>query len=109
MFGYRLKVLSRLMTFRFSTIRSEQTGTEALEALIAGKEVLVILATDLGKSILYQMFFSAKILKACVLVISSLYCIVVEQVDKPNALGLPVVQSSEKVEDYIIFEDKLRL
>lgn len=60
---------------------------EALDALIAGKEVLSILPTNLGKCVIYPVFCFAKISKACVLSIWLLNSILVEQVLKLNELG----------------------
>lgn len=51
------------------------------------KEVLSILPTNLGKCVIYPVFCFAKISKACVLSISLLNSILVEQVLKLNELG----------------------
>lgn len=81
----------------FYSLKSDQTGL--LEDLPADKDVLAILPTDFGKSVIYQVFCFAKINSACVLVISSLNRVLVERVSDLNELGLPAVQLSEKDED----------
>ena len=75
-------------------LESEQT--KDLETLIAGTDVLTVLPTDFEKSVVYQVFCFAKISIACVLVISLLINIVVEQVKE---LGPLAIQSPGKDED----------
>ena len=69
-------------------------------------DVLTVLPTGFEKSVVYQVFCFAKISIACVLVISLLINIVVEQVKE---LGPPAIQSPGKDEDCMnaISEDQL--
>lgn len=85
-------------------LESEQT--KDLETLIAGTDVLTVLPTGFEKSVVYQVFCFAKISTACVLVISLLINIVVEQVKE---LGPLAIQSPGKDEDCMnaISEDQL--
>lgn len=79
-----------LQEFLLQFLKSEQTG--ALEAIIAGKEILAIWLTEFRWSLIYQVFCFAKISTAGVHVIPLLNNIVVEQVGKLNEIGLLVVQ-----------------
>ncbi|XP_068674561.1 putative ATP-dependent DNA helicase Q1 [Montipora foliosa] len=87
---------------------------QAVEALLAGQDVMAILPTGFGKSLIYQMFCMAKLssnANASVLVISPLNSIIEEQVNELNDLGLPSVQLKENDADCLkaISEGKFRL
>ena len=81
-----------------TSLKPEQT--QALEALLAGKDVLAILPTGFGKSLIYQVFSMAQTsANASVLVISPLNSIVEEQAKEMNCLGIPSVHLKPDIED----------
>ena len=85
---------------KIDSLKPEQK--QAVEALLAGQDVLAILPTGFGKSLIYQMFCMAKLssnANASVLVISPLNSIIEEQVNELNDLGLPSVQLKENDAD----------
>ena len=81
-----------------TSLKPEQT--QAVEALLAGKDVLAILPTGFGKSLIYQVFSMAQTsANASVLVISPLKSIVEEQAKEMNCLGIPSVHLKPDIED----------
>ena len=99
---------------RFPKIDSlEPEKKQAVEALLAGQNVVAILPTGFGKSLIYQMFCMAKLssnANASVLVLSPLNSIIEEQVNEFNDLGLSSVQLKENDADCLkaIAEGKFR-
>ena len=85
---------------------------EALEALFAGRDVLAILPTGYGKSLIYQVFAMSDVsTTSSVLVISPLNSIVKEQVTEMIELGISAVHLDPKNEQCLrdIAEGKLRI
>ena len=81
-----------------TSLKPEQT--QAVEALLAEKDVLAILPTGFGKSLIYQVFSMAQTsANASVLVISPLNSIVEEQAKEMNCLGIPSVHLKPDIED----------
>ena len=81
-----------------TSLKPEQT--QAVEALLAGKDVLAILPTGFGKSLIYQVFSMEQTsANASVLVISPLNSIVEEQAKEMNGLGIPLVHLKPDIED----------
>ena len=75
---------------------------EALEALLAGCDVLAILPTGFGKRLIYQVFCQAKLCsnpKASIFVISPLNSVVNEQVNELAELGFPAFHLKENDAD----------
>ena len=70
------------------TLKREQR--EELEALIAGRDVIAILPTGFGKSLIFQVFCEAKLSlnpNTCILVVAPLNSIVQDQVDELTELA----------------------
>ena len=66
-----------------------ETGTDSSSGGSVGGDVLAILPTGFGKSLIYQVFSMAQTsAKASVLVISPLNSIVEEQAKEMNSLGI---------------------
>ena len=81
-----------------TSLKPEQT--QAVEPLLAGKDVLPILPTGFGKSLIYQVFSMAQTsANVSVLVISPLNSIVEEQAKEMNGLGIPSVHLKPDIED----------
>lgn len=76
------RFLPRLL--RLESLRPGQR--EALEALLAGRDTLVVLSTGAGKSAIYQL--AALLMPATCLVIEPLVSIIDDQVPRLRALGL---------------------
>ena len=78
---------------------------------MAGKDVLAILLTGFGKSLIYQVYCHAQTSTESVLVISPLNSIVEEHVNEMTELGIPAVHlnpnSQECLQD--ISEGKFRI
>ena len=76
----------------------------ALRDLLAGKDVLAVLPTGFGKSLIYQTFLRARDYqlseRAAILVISPMKSIIKDQLDDMERLGYPAVDAST-----ISFED----
>ena len=76
----------------------------AVRDLLAGKDVLAVLPTGFGKSLIYQTFLRARDYqlsgRAALLVISPLKSIIKDQLDDMERLGYPAVDAST-----ISFED----
>ena len=70
---------------KIESLKPEQK--QALEALLAGKDVLAILPTGFGKSRIYQVYCHAQTSTESILVISPLNSIIEEQVNEMNELG----------------------
>ena len=77
--------------FPITNLKPEQQ--EAVECLLAGRDVLAILPTGFGKSLIYQVFGEVK--QSSVLVISPLNSIVEEQVVELSELGFPTIHLQE--------------
>ena len=78
----------------------KQEQTQAVGALLAGKDVLAILPGGFGKSLIYQVFSMAQTsANASVLVISPLNTIVEEQAKEMNGLGIRSVHLKPDIED----------
>ena len=76
-----------------TSLKPEQTQA-------VGKDVLAILPTGFGKSLIYQVFSMAQTsANASVLVISPLNSIVEEQAKEMNGLGIPSVHLKPDIED----------
>ena len=88
---------------KIESLKPEQK--QALEALLAGEDVLAILPTGFGKSLIYQVFCQAQSsTNTSVLVISPLNSIVEEQTSEMSGLGIPSVHlkpSSEECLKYV--------
>ena len=71
----------------------------AVKSLLDGKDVLAVLPTGYGKSLIYQMFVRAKDLemngKATILVISPLVSIIKDQILDMKSIGYSAVDSRE--------------
>ena len=78
---------------RFPITNLKPERQEAVECLLAGRDVLAILPTGFGKSLIYQVFGEAK--QSSVLVISPLNSIVEEQVVELSELGFPAIHLQE--------------
>ena len=78
----------------------KQEQTQALEALLAVKDVLATLPTGFGKSLIYHVFRMAQTsANASVLVISPLNSIVEEQAKEMNGLGIRSVHLKPDIGD----------
>ena len=79
------------------TLKPEQEV--AVRALLHGKNVLAVLPTGYGKSMIYQMFVRAKDYqmngKAAILVISPLVSIIKDQIQDFKSIGYSAVDISE--------------
>jgi ATP-dependent DNA helicase RecQ len=71
--------------FEFPSFRDGQK--EVIEAVLAGRDVMAIMPTSAGKSLLFQL--PALMLPGVTLVISPLISLMKDQVDKLKAKGLP--------------------
>jgi ATP-dependent DNA helicase RecQ len=71
--------------FGFDNFREGQR--EVIEAILAGKDVVVVMPTGSGKSLCYQL--PAMILDGVTLVVSPLIALMKDQVDALRARGLP--------------------
>ena len=70
--------------FGYSAFRSFQAG--AVEALIEGRDVLALMPTGGGKSLIYQM--PALVRSGCGIVVSPLIALMQDQVDALAELGV---------------------
>ena len=87
-----------------TSLKPEQT--QAVEALLAGKDVLAILPTGFGKRLIYHVFSMAQTYaNASVLVITPLNSIVEEQAKEMNGLGMRSVHLKPDIGDclHVIF------
>ena len=79
------------------TLKPEQEA--AVRALLHGKDVLAVLPTGYGNSMIYQMFVRAndyqKNGKAAILVISPLVSIIKDQIQDFKSIGYSAVDISE--------------
>ncbi|MBE7450470.1 MAG: ATP-dependent DNA helicase RecQ [Kofleriaceae bacterium] len=74
-----------------SGIRDYRAGQrEALEHLLAGKDVIAVMPTGSGKSLLYQL--PSLVLPGLTVVVSPLIALIKDQVDKMVAKGVAVVR-----------------
>lgn len=83
---------------KIDSLKPEQK--QALEALLAGQDVMAILPTAFGKSLIYQMFCMAKLSSnahASVLVLSPLNRIIEEQVNKLHKHAVLMLQANSKM------------
>lgn len=87
-----LEELSSKLGFSLN-LKEEQTS--AVNGLLDGKDVLGVLPTGFGKSMIYQVFVLASKLQreqhTSVLVISPLNSIIEDQIDEANAMGISAV------------------
>jgi ATP-dependent DNA helicase RecQ len=60
---------------------------EAIDAILAGKDVLVVMPTGGGKSLIYQL--PALVLDGVAIVVSPLIALMKDQVDAMNKIGVP--------------------
>ncbi len=76
-----------------SSLKDEQK--EAVRHLLSSKDVVGILPTGFGKSLIYQLYATAKQLQedenVVVLVVSPLKSIMTDQIEEMNELGIPSV------------------
>ena len=81
-----------------TSLKPEQT--QVVEALLAGKDVLAILSTGFGKSLIYHVFSMAQTsANASVLFISPLNSTVEEQAKEMNGLGIRSAHLKPDIED----------
>ena len=77
---------------KIDSLKPEQK--QAVDALLAGQDVMAILPTGFGKSLIYQMFCMGKLSsnakRKCV-GLSPINSIIEEQVNELNDFGLPSV------------------
>ena len=69
------------MFLKIDTIKAEQY--EALEAVISGRDVIAILPTGFGKSLIFQLFCDVKLASnpnTCIFVVAPLKSIVEDQI-----------------------------
>ena len=84
-------------TFGFESFREGQA--RAIEAIVSGRDVLVIMPTGSGKSLCYQI--PALVLPGITLVVSPLIALMKDQVDALSLRGVPVsfINSSLSAEE----------
>jgi len=87
--------LSQLLTenFPYKQFRGEQENI--LQQVMAGKDILALMPTGMGKSLCFQ--FPAKVQKDLVLVISPLIALMEDQVQKAQQLGISASYLSSTV------------
>ena len=86
--------LSRFLNI--DTLKAEQS--EALEALISGCDVIAILLTGSGKSLIFQLFCEVKLAsdpKTCILGVVLLNGIVEDQIGELTEFGFTAVHLKE--------------
>ena len=87
---------------KIDTLKAEQS--EALEALISGRDVIAILPTGFGKSLIFQLFCEVKLASnpnTCILVVAPLNSIVQDQIDELTELGFTAVHLRENNPEYM--------
>ena len=93
------KALADLNLVSGSEFRLKQEQEVAVRALLDGKDVLAVLPTGYGKSLIYQMFVCFMDYKldgqAAILVISPLISIIKDQVSEMKSLGYSAVAASD--------------
>ena len=93
------KALADLNLVSSSEFRLKQEQEAAVRALLDGKDVLAVLPTAYGKSLIYQMFVCSMDFKldgqAAILVISPLINIIKDQISEMTSLGYSAVAASD--------------
>lgn len=93
------KALADLNLVSSSEFRLKQVQEVAVRALLDGKDVLAVLPTGFGKSLIYQMFVRSMDCKldgqAAILVISPLISIIKDQIRELKSLGYSAVAASD--------------
>ncbi|XP_044182578.1 ATP-dependent DNA helicase RecQ-like [Acropora millepora] len=93
------KALADLNLVSSSEFRLKQEQEVAVRALLDGKDVLAVLTTGFGKSLIYQMFVRSMAYKldghAAVLVISPLISIIKDQISALKSLGYSAEAASD--------------
>jgi ATP-dependent DNA helicase RecQ len=79
----------------------------AIKSLLEGRDVVAVLPTGFGKSLIFQMFACVKKFgeeQGCVLVVCPLKSIIADQIDEANALKLKAVElvSPEILEQQVL-------
>ena len=86
-------ISQKLNLLKISSLKAEQK--EAVVALLNGKDVMAILPTGFGKSVIFQLFTLVKLHEddfAAVLVVSPLTSIIEDQIKDFNDLGIAAVK-----------------
>ena len=82
----KLKRARALLAERFGHERFQQGQWETIEALLAGRDAVVVMPTGSGKSLIYQL--PALILPGLTVIVSPLIALMKDQQDKLSAVGV---------------------
>ena len=79
--------IKELLKIHYGFEKFRRGQEEAIDALLEGKDVLVVMPTGGGKSLIYQL--PALVMDGVTIVVSPLIALMKDQVDSLNRLGIP--------------------